>query len=293
MTFKRAVNKYARTILDRLGLAVLKHHYYSPLVFPSDIERPLSTPRRLPGINFNVEKQLALLREFSYRDELVSIPMDKPRVGAFGYHNINFGPGDAEILYSMIRHFKPRRFVEVGCGYSTLVALEAEARNHREDPGYSCRHICIDPYEQPWLETLGVEVVRERIERINPAVVESLDENDFLFIDSSHVTRPQGDVVHEYLFLLGILRPGVVVHTHDIFTPRDYPEEWVLGLRRLWNEQYVLEAFLSFNSSYEILLMLNYLAHEHSDAVQNACPILAKEPGHEPGSFWFRRCLTI
>jgi hypothetical protein len=113
--------------------------------------------------------------------------------------------------------------------------------------------------------------------------IESLEANDILFIDSSHVIRQQGDVEHEYLRLLGLLRPGVIIHAHDIFTPRDYPAAWVLEDRGLWNEQYLLEAFLSFNDSFEVLAALNYLSHEHRDALCNACPILVKEPGREPG----------
>ena len=289
---KKSIKQISRDILDKFGIAVLRHHYYSPVVYPTDIEKSLDAPRELPGMNFNVKEQLELVRQFRYHDELLSIPLKKPDGLAFGYHNRSFGPGDAEMLYNMIRHFKPRRFVEIGCGNSTLIALLAQDRNRQDDPAYTCRHICVEPYEQPWLEKLDVEVIRERIERIDASIVESLQSNDILFIDSSHVLRPQGDVVHEFLYLLGLLRPGVIVHAHDIFTPRDYPSAWILEERRLWNEQYILEAFLSFNAAFEVLVMMNYLAHEYIDRLANACPILLKEPRSEPGSFWFRRCPT-
>jgi len=282
--------KLARCILDWFEIAVLRHHYYSPVVFPKDLKRSLSEPRQLPGLDFNADKQLELIKQFCYRDELLSIPLE-PKELVFGYHNPFFGPGDAEMLYNMIRHFKPKRIVEIGCGQSTLVAILAQNRNQKDEPSYSCKHICVEPYEQPWLEKLGIQVIRECIERVDPSIIESLQSNDILFIDSSHIIRPQGDVLHEYLFLLGLLRPGVIVHAHDIFTPRDYPATWVLEERRLWNEQYLLEAFLSFNKSFEILVMTNYLFHEYLGALENACPILVKELWREPGSFWFRRCL--
>jgi hypothetical protein len=289
MPIKRALKEIARGLLDRLNIAVLRHHYYSPVVFPSDLRMSLSTPRLLPGLRFEPEQQLTLLKSFTYQDELLAIPIGKADVKTFGYHNGAFESGDAEMLYNVIRHFKPNQFVEVGCGQSSLMAKLAFARNRLDDPDYSCRHVCIEPFEQPWLEEIGVEIIRERIELVDTAIVESLERNDVFFIDSSHVIRPQGDVLHEFLLLLGLLKPGVIVHVHDVFTPRDYPAAWVLDDRRLWNEQYLLEAFLSFNESFEILAMVNFLAHEHREALDEACPVLAQETGREPGSFWFRR----
>ena len=73
--------------------------------------------------------------------------------------------------------------------------------------------------------------------------------NDILFIDSSHIIRPQGDVLFEYLEILPILNPGVVVHIHDIFSPKDYLDNWIINDHLFWNEQYLLEAFLSFNNN--------------------------------------------
>jgi predicted O-methyltransferase YrrM len=281
--------KLTYSVLDHFNIAILRHHYYTPVVFPRDIHKPLDAPRRLPGLDLNMAGQLDLIRKFKYREELLSIPVEKGDEGTASFHNGMYESGDAEMLYNMIRHFKPRRVVEIGCGQSTLFALLAENRNHQDDPTHACHHICVEPYEVSWLQNTKVELIRERIETLDVSIIESLEENDILFIDSSHVLRPQGDVVHEYLLLLGLLRPGVLVHVHDIFTPRDYPAQWVLDYRLLWNEQYILEAFLSFNNSFEILGMMNYLAHDHMGAIADAFPILAKEPLHKPSSFWFRR----
>ena len=131
-------------------------------------------------------------------------------------------------------------------------------------------------------------VHRTKIEELDPSIAESLVANDILFIDSSHVLRPQGDVVYEYLNMLGRLQKGVLIHVHDIFTPRDYPDAWVLDDRRLRNEQYLLEAFLCFNPAFKIIGALNWLWHSHSDRLDRACPLLLMNGG-EPGSFWFTR----
>ena len=114
-------------------------------------------------------------------------------------------------------------------------------------------------------------------------------ENDILFIDSSHIIRPQGDVLFEIQHILPELNPGVLIHVHDIFTPKDYLSEWVFNDRRLWNEQYLLESFLSCNSQFEIIGALNYLKHHHWDLLASKLPVLKKESHREPGSFWIRK----
>jgi len=113
-----------------------------------------------------------------------------------------------------------------------------------------------------------------------------LKSNDLLFIDSSHIIRPQGDVLFEYLELLPTLKPGVLIHVHDIFTPKDYPDEWVYKNHYLWNEQYLLEAFMSFNSGFKIMGALNYLAHNYRNELAEKCPVFAKHEDGEPGAFW-------
>jgi hypothetical protein len=287
MSLRKTAKTAVRNVLDRFGLALIKHHYYSPAVFPADIRKPLNEPRKLPGIDFNIAGQLGLVRQFKYRDELVSIPRVKSDRTRFGYHNGAFEAGDAEMLYNFIRHFRPKKVVEIGCGQSTLMALLAQRRN--ADEGFPCHHTCVEPFEQPWLEKVGVHTIRARVEDISASLFERLEADDILFIDSSHTLRPQGDIVHEYLYLLPLLAPGVIVHVHDVFTPRDYPARWVVEERYLWNEQYVLEAFLSFNHQFEILAMVNYLSHDHREKLSDACPVLLTEPDHEPGSFWMRR----
>ena len=277
----------SRAVLDRLNVALVRHHYYEPILYPSDLRHSLTEERPLPGLDLNGEGQLRLLEEFRYGPELAAIPRVVSARKRFGYRNDSFKAGDAELLYSMIRHFRPRRLYEIGSGHSTLMAREALSRNE-EEGAPPCEHICIEPYEHDWLEEVAVKVVRSRVEDVDPALFEALDAGDILFIDSSHVIRPQGDVVHEYLDLLGRLKPGVLVHVHDIFTPRDYLESWVVKERRMWDEQYLLEAFLSFNREFEVICAANWLWRRHPERMAAACPVLAEEGG-EPGSFWFRR----
>jgi Methyltransferase domain len=287
---RRAHLHAVRGLLDWAGVTVVANHYYEPTYDAEQIFRDPDTPRPLAGIDWNLDGQLKLLDGFDYGAALRALDGRSHRGRTFRYQNDLFGPGDAEALYCMIRHFKPRRFVEIGCGQSTLVTHFAIADAMAEDPTYSCRHICYEPYENPWLEELGVEVRRERIERADLGLFQALAAGDIVFIDSSHTQRPMGDVEFEYLHILPSLPKGVVVHVHDIFSPRDYPARWLKEDRRFWNEQYLLEAFLSFNKEFEIICALNQLMHLGAAQLAAAFPILA-ERGPQPyaGSFWFRR----
>jgi hypothetical protein len=283
--------KWTQRVFDRFGTFPIRHHYYSPLVYESDLREPLDRERHVEGLDLNEKGQLALLGELRYGKELLAIPRRGSGTDpAFQYDNRQFGVGDAEMYYSVIRRFRPRRILEIGCGQSTLMAQLAVAANRREAGDYACEHICVEPFENDWLERIGVKLHRAKIECVDPAFVDELEAGDILFIDSSHQIRPQGDVLHEYLRLVGRVRPGVLIHAHDIFTPRDYPRSWVLNQRRLWNEQYLLEAFLCFNRSYEVIAAVNWLWHAHRAEMSRACPVLAADPGAEPASFWFRRC---
>ena len=126
--------------------------------------------------------------------------------------------------HHVIRHFRPARIVEIGSGHSTRMARLAIGTIQCENPDYRCEHMCIEPYEMPWLEQLGVTVVRKKVEDVDDSVFTALRPNDILFIDSSHIIRPEGDVLREFLEILPSLAPGVIVHVHDIFTPRERPD---------------------------------------------------------------------
>jgi len=276
----------ARGTLQAIGVMPVMAHYYEPLIRTRGLAS-LRAPRALPGIDFRRDAQLSLLAQFTDVAPLRGLPAKRVDDAGYFLDNASFVSGDAEIWFHMVRHFRPLRIIEIGSGHSTRLARLAIDRNRAEDPRYACHHICIEPYEAPWLEGLGAAVVRKKVEDVDPALFETLGPGDFLFIDSSHIIRPQGDVVVEYLQIIPRLAAGVIVHVHDIFTPRDYLDEWVHDDLLLWNEQYLLEAYLSDNSAVEVVMAVNMLHHEAPEALARACPHLT--PDREPGSFYFRR----
>ena len=283
---KEEAAKIYDPIFMRVGVLPVIDQYYQPLINPKKhLSKSLDKDRELPGIDLNTGEQLNLLSQFNFQEELAAIPTEVTSDNTYYYNNGSYEAGDGEFLYSIIRHGKPRRIIEVGSGYSTLMAINAIRKNNSENPEESCTLTCIEPYEQPWLEKAGVDVRRSKVEELDIALFRELSAGDILLIDSSHIIRPQGDVLFEFLEVLPVLKSGVIIHVHDIFTPKDYPSEWI-NTHRLWNEQYLLEAFLSFNSDFKIIAALNYLTHHHFDDLALKFPIFAKQPGKEPGAFW-------
>jgi predicted O-methyltransferase YrrM len=276
-----------RKLLKSTGIYPIRDHYYQPLFNDSRLTKSLREPRQLPGIDWNIEQQILLLNNLVYASELIDLKLDDKSADPleFSFNNGNFESGDAEFLYQMIRHLKPQKIIEIGSGNSTKIAHKAVIRNYVET-GIRAVHTCIEPYEMPWLDDLCVDTIRMLVEQCDINMFEELGENDLLFIDSSHIIRPQGDVLAEYLEIIPRLRSGVVVHIHDIFTPRDYLDEWVVEKVLFWNEQYLLEVLLGNTARYEVLAAINYLRHSNYDLLKRVCPYL--DECREPGSFYFR-----
>jgi len=278
-----------KNALFKVGVFPILDHYYEPQFDNRKNQIDFSQERNLPGIDWRVSDQLKMLKTLTFSGELTGILQGKTKENPLEFHldNGSFESGDAECWYQIIRANKPKRIIEIGSGNSTLMAIKAIKKNQSEQLNYTCEHICIEPYEMPWLEQMDITIIREKVEDMDLSFFSQLKENDILFIDSSHVIRPQGDVLFEYLELLPSLNKGVIVHIHDIFSPRNYPKSWLQDDIRFWNEQYLVEAFLSNNDSWEIIASLNFLHHNYYNLLKEVAPFLT--PEREPGSFYIKK----
>ena len=279
---------------ERMGLHVMPAHYYSPVPTVSRLDAAVFRDRNeITGIDLNVPKAVDFVKELARDFGAEYAKFEKsPGPDRRRYHlaNTGFGAGDAEGYYGMLRRFKPRRVIEIGCGNSSLAAALALAKN-REEGAPDCKYTCIEPYLPDYLRPLpdpAMEVIERGVEALPLEMFESLGDGDFLFIDSTHVAAFGSDCVYEYLEILPRLKPGVIVHIHDIFFPRDYPRDWIVAKRYFWNEQYLLQAFLLHNSDYEVVLPLHALYALRRDDLIAAIPSIAvaKAP---PASFWMRK----
>jgi hypothetical protein len=194
---------------------------------------------------------------------------------------------DAHVYYIFIRHFKPKRIIEIGAGNSTLVAAAACRQNLKEKSEASTS-ISIDPFPNKILKKgfPGLsKLIADKVQNVDLKLFTSLAAGDILFIDSSHVLRSGGDVQLEYCEILPRMAPGVLVHIHDISLPKPYP-------RVYFNEQYLLQAFLCFNSRFEVIWPGNYMMLKYPEEVCNVFPeyheMRKSFPMSEPSSFWMR-----
>ncbi len=280
--------------LQRTGIHVTRNHFYEPVPDTRKIPENTWTNRsQLIGIEMNDTGQLRLLAEFcaGYKKEFDQFPQEKP-ASEHSYYLSNglFGSVDGEVLYSMVRHFKPRIILEVGSGNSTFLSAQALLKN-RCETGKDSELIAVEPYPNEALRSgfPGLtKLISSPIQDVELSQFERLVAGDILFIDSSHVLKIGSDVQFEYLEILPRLKPGVIVHFHDIFLPASYPKAWVHEELRFWNEQYLLQAFLSFNGAFEVLWAGNYMNLRHPDRLQSA--FSSYIAGRTvPGSFWVRK----
>ncbi len=269
-------------------------HYYSPVPDNRALaQEPARSrvwppqPRPAVGVDWREQEQVALVHGFAeFADfELPDEPTDDPR--DFHLANDMFSRLDAWMLQAMLRHLRPRNMIEVGCGWSSLLS----ARVNREHLGGSMRFTCIEPYPPQFLEggVHGISaLIPSRVEDLGFDPFSQLQAGDVLFIDTSHVVKTGGDVVFLFQEVVPRLASGVVVHVHDIFMPRDYPEEWVLS-GRAWNEQYLVQAFLTFNSAFRVLLGSAWLSHCRPDVLESILPDYPARYGDGGGSLWIER----
>ena len=273
-----------RKLFQWLGVFPIRNHYYEPkFVYAPDFDAGIV--RALP-ISLQVEQQLLQLSALERSNELAQLPVDKSQDENFYVHNPNFGAGDAELYYLLIRDRKPKRIIEIGSGYSSQLSLLALDLNRKE--GADCALTCIEPFEMPFLDGLkSITVLRQQVETLPLSLFESLAANDILFIDSSHIIRPGDDLLFIYFQILPILQKGVLIHIHDIFTPRHYPQEWLTQKMRFWNEQYLLEAFIYNNTGFKILFALNHLVKTDFDVAKRV--FIHLKANSEPSSFWMEK----
>lgn len=281
--------KISSNLLKKIGVMPVINHYYEPFY---DFKNFKNEERLLPGINLNVEDQLKLIKNFTFENEFIKFVEEQKILSSPDSFKINssengsFESGDAEFLYQYIRFLKPKKVIEIGCGQSTKIISRAMEAN-KNDNQIDYKHICIEPYEMSWLSSFkNIEYIKKKVEDIDLNWNKELCNNDLLFIDSSHMIRPEGDVLYEFLTIIPLLNSGVHVHVHDIFTPNNYIDQFLKDEIKFWNEQYILEATLSNNNSYTITASLNYLKNNHFDLIKRICPFINED--RAPGSFYFK-----
>ncbi len=270
-------------------------HHYSPVPDNARLyEEPTrgrvwpEQPQPTPGIDWRGAEQVRLVSETLQPFAEFPVPIASARARhEYRPDNGQFHYLDAWLLQAMLRHARPRRVIEVGCGWSSLVT----AWVNRGHLGGGATVTCIDPAPAGFLAA-GVpgiaDVIQSRVEDLPLQTFAALEGGDVLFVDTTHVVKTGGDVVFLLNEELPRLAPGVLVHVHDIWLPRDYPASWVMA-GWSWNENYAVRAFLSFNWAFDVLAGVSWLRLHRPYVLESCVPRIGELENGLSASLWIRR----
>jgi predicted O-methyltransferase YrrM len=271
--------------------------YYSPGHFHSPLLDIKSLGPNAPGLSFDGPEyweqiDLRQNEQRSYYIDLLEnfplLPYPKHKSGGYHYFSDNrwFGLSDAFTFSGIIRREKPRRIVEVGSGFSSAVALDTLAYTNQ-----SASLTLIEPFPNRLYSLLSpddkssITLLAQLVQEVSLSVFESLDAQDVLFIDSSHVAKIGSDVTFLLLRVLPRLKRGVLVHFHDIFYPFSYPAHWIRE-GKAWNESVFLRAFLVGNREFQIVAFNSYAGYVFPEVFRERLPAFLNNTG---GSIWLRK----
>jgi predicted O-methyltransferase YrrM len=272
-------------------LYVVPGHYYSPIANPAELDAYVRARSDvgpdLPGIALDREALVAAWE--SLLPFITTCPFPQRQTDGFRFYFQNdfFGVGDAHVLHALIRQRMPKRYIEIGSGFSSACAVDTIDRFL---PG-ACEVTFVEPHPERLHEALGERVGSARVlavpvQSVGLDVFAELEAGDILFIDSSHVFRTGSDVCFELFEVLPRLASGVLVHFHDVGWPFEYPEPWIIDENRSWNEAYALRAFLTNNDSWKIVAFNDYFAKFERARVARTFP---EFDGNLGASLWLER----
>lgn len=271
-------------------------HFYSPVPHLSDYKDKIElsafpgVPEHLPGINLYLNEQTSLISEFgkilsSEPQSKLQFPAERCPDSHYYTSGKMYGVGDALVLAAFIGKYKPKTIIEVGSGMSTAAMVDAIKHFKTNTQIY-----CIEPYpdrlmQLDLLDYPALSLLKSKVQLVDLQLFRSLNENDILFIDSSHVSKFDSDVNHLIFNVLPILNKGVIIHFHDIHFPFSY-EHTLLQRGYFWNESYILRAFLQYNSNFKIEWFSHFLTLYRTDELRKNIPDYLKNGG---GSIWIKR----
>lgn len=285
LKLKAVIGKYLakpknKKFLERILHAnIIPKHYYSPIPYVDELDPNIYTKvNDCPGLEFNVNEYISFMENeaSSYLKEYTPLI------------NTGLAMVDAFILYSLIRKCKPRKFIEIGSGESTKIALLALQKNKDEGVNFCMK--AIEPYPRKYLKTLdntSFTLIEKKIQNVD---LTEFDDTDILFIDSSHVSKIGSDVNFEMFEIVPRMKVGCLIHWHDIMIPIDYPENWIKSGNMYWNESYVVQSFMMFNKSFRVIWPSKYMQVKAADDLKKSFPFFHPEdPEQQLSSFWIER----
>lgn len=234
-------------------------HFFSPVVDPTASVRTYwereqkITPDRIAEIPLDLNSMIDMW--IRHRDTIAANQFPERPDGTSRFYTANgaYPSGDAACLGMMMRRLRPRRIIEVGSGHSSACMLDWAERLAL--PGFKLT--CIEPFPAALKRVLrpgdDVRIIPSMVQDVDLALFAELDASDILFIDSTHVLKTGSDVHFVLMYILPILKPGVIIHFHDCAYPFEYDEKAIFDLNFSWNEAYALRCFLMYNTVFSVV----------------------------------------
>lgn len=242
----------------------------------------------IPGIDLNCNVQKTYLDKMMrlYPDMLEWKNVNEESEYRFRLNNPSFTNGDVVALYGMLNILKPKRWIEVGSGWTSALTIDVNEYCLDNKVELTFIEPYADTLRQILKDTDNVNLIEKGLQEVELEVFDQLEDGDVLFVDSTHVSKPQSDVNYLFFNILPRLKSGVIIHLHDIFFPFEYPHEWIKRGFVL-NELYLLRSFLQYNDKFEILYFQNQMEKLYRHEMEKCWPL---ENGViHGGSFWMRK----
>jgi len=272
-------------------------HYYSPLVDASDeivvrhLSKGIGDLTCAEDLSIDTAGLLVWFERISRYYPDLPFAAKKSTGLRYYYDNPAFTIADATAYFGFLRELKPAKLIEVGSGYSSCLAMDTN------DLFLAGRMdlTLLDPYPDTLLRLMDeddpyrTKIIASCVQDAPLSLFSGLEADDVLFIDSSHVAKMASDVNTYFFRIFPILKPGVVIHIHDIFYPFEYGADWIQVENRSWNEAYMLRAFLQYNSRFEILYFSHFADLRFGELIRQALPESLRDYGSSGGSIWLRK----
>lgn len=256
-------------------------HFYSTIPSLREIEKhkdKLYHNRPIRDVSLDHDKQFKFVKRLQPYYKTVPFDFKSIQKGSLRYcaKDAFYRYSDAVFLYCMIRHFAPRRIIEVGSGHSSAIMLDTNELYFKNQ----IKLDFIEPYPEERLTRVMREddrhcctIHRSCVQDVGPEFFSTLERNDILFIDSTHVSKVGSDVNYLFFDVFPVLKPGTLIHIHDIFYPFELPERWTFEHKFFWNENYLLRAFLMNNHDYQVVLFNSMVQNDHKQWFAENMPI--------------------
>jgi predicted O-methyltransferase YrrM len=310
---KLNVRKLKRTVKDhlkkqlahlfhvgqRFGVDILPRHFYSeiPELQKLRTKDHWRAPYSMIGVQgWDAGEHLRFVQAAMNAETRTALENENVfRAACAANEAVGYSPIDADFLYAFVRHHKPPRITQIGCGISTAICLNAA-----QDCSYGPQITCIEPYPNSFLidqERMGrITLIRSPVEEMELDFLKQLTSGDFFFVDSTHTLGPAGEVSRIILEMLPRLSAGVMIHFHDIFLPYDFDPR-IMDRIFFWHETALLHAFLCGNERFRVLASLSLLHHDRQAEMKALFsrykPMgiergVRTRPGHYPNSMYLQ-----